>query len=88
MGTKDFTKATMKSCDLLILDDLGKEKQTEWTNQILYEVINSRYEHRKPIVVTTNYSAQELSNRIDSAVVSRLFEMCAFVNVTGVDHRK
>lgn len=88
MGMKDFTKSTMKTCDLLILDDLGKEKQTEWTNQVLYEVVNTRYENRKPIIVTTNYSAQELNERIDNAVVSRLLEVSAFVNVTGNDHRR
>lgn len=87
MGHKDYTKATMKSCDLLVLDDLGKEKRSEWTDQVLYEIVNSRYEKRKPIIVTTNYSAQELANNVDKAVVSRLFEMCVFVNVNGTDRR-
>lgn len=87
MGSKDFTKATMKSCDLLILDDLGKEKRSEWTDQILYEVINARYERKLPIIVTTNFNASELAEHLDDSVASRIVEMCNFVNVTGKDHR-
>ena len=87
IGNKDYTKATMKSCELLILDDLGKEKRSEWTDQILYEVVNNRYEAKKPIIITTNYSAKELATRIDKAVLSRLFEMCVFINMQGEDRR-
>ena len=88
MGVKDYTKATMKSCDLLILDDLGKEKRSEWTDQILYEIVNSRYMSKKPIIITTNYSAKELSNKLDKSVVSRLLEMSAFINMQGKDYRQ
>jgi len=79
------------NCNLLIIDDLGKEKPTEWIMEKLYYIINCRYENNKPIVITSNYSDTKLIDRLtikeDSgtaeAIVSRLFEICQ-----GVDMNK
>ena len=79
--------ALMKKVDVLILDDLGKDKLTEWNNEVLFEVINYRYEHRKPVVITTNATPRELEER-NPAVYSRLCEMCELVTMTGRDYRK
>lgn len=73
---------------LLIIDDLGKEKATEWSNNIIYTIINNRYEDYKPLIVTTNLSVKELENTIGEATVSRLIEMCDGVKINGVDYRK
>ena len=79
--------ALMKKVDVLIIDDLGKDKLTEWNNEVLFEVINYRYEHRKPVVITTNATPRELEER-NPAVYSRLCEMCELVTMTGRDYRK
>lgn len=79
--------ALMKKVDVLIIDDLGKDKLTEWNNEILFEVINYRYEHRKPVVITTNATPKELEER-NPAVYSRLCEMCELVTMTGKDYRR
>lgn len=81
------TKHDMKTVPLLVIDDLGKEKQTVWSDQTLFEIINYRYEHRLPVVITTNLSWNSLPTRYDTAVISRLLEMCIYVNVVGKDHR-
>ena len=73
---------------LLIIDDLGKEKATEWSNNIIYTVINNRYENYKPTIVTTNLTIKELEQTIGEATVSRLIEMCDGVKVNGEDYRK
>ena len=73
---------------LLIIDDLGKEKCTEWSNNIIYTIINNRYENYKPTIVTTNFSVKELENQIGEASVSRLIEMCDGVKMDGFDFRK
>lgn len=73
---------------LLIIDDLGKEKCTEWSNNIIYTIINNRYENYKPIIVTTNLSIKELENQIGEASVSRLIEMCNGIKMDGTDFRK
>lgn len=73
---------------LLIIDDLGKEKCTEWSNNIIYTIINNRYENYKPVIVTTNLSIKELENQIGEASVSRLIEMCNGIKMDGMDFRK
>lgn len=77
----------MKKVDVLIIDDLGKDKLTEWNNEVLFEVINYRYEHRKPVVVTTNATPKELEDRCP-AVYSRLCEICELIPMTGKDYRR
>ncbi len=83
------------SVDLLVIDDLGKEKTSSWVVEKLYEVVNSRYEHYKPIVFTTNYSKNALIDRLayidescGHAIASRLTEICSGVTVNGEDWRR
>lgn len=83
----EHAKYEMKSLPLLVIDDLGKEKQTAWSDQTLFEIINYRYEHRLPVLITTNLSPDELARRYDKAVISRLHEMCIYVSMIGKDHR-
>lgn len=78
----------MKTIPVLVLDDLGKEKKTEWSQQILFDVINARYEHLLPVVITTNLSADELANHVGGAIWSRLYEMCGALTTKGKDFRK
>lgn len=73
---------------LLVMDDLGQEKQSDWNKEILFKIINSRYESMSPIVVTTNCTPMSLQDNIGEAIFSRLFEMCDKVKVSGKDHRK
>lgn len=83
-------------CSLLIIDDLGKEKSSEWTLEKFYQVLNARYEDNKPIAITTNYSMDKLIERLTvnnnietaEAIVSRIYEMCQGVSISGKDYRK
>lgn len=77
----------MCSSSLLIIDDLGKEKQSQFTNELLYRVVNTRYKEMLPLIITTNYTMQELAKRLDYAVFSRIVEMCRAVDMTGDDYR-
>lgn len=76
-----------KNTGLLILDDLGAEKATEWAQEILFILINYRYLYKRPIVVTSNFNLSELSERIGKRVASRLAEMCRIINIVGPDYR-
>jgi DNA replication protein DnaC len=63
--------------DLLHLEDLGAEKQTEWVLEQLYSLVNQRYEDQRAIVVTSNVeSPEELEHQIGKRTVSRLVEIC------------
>lgn len=78
----------IKDIPLLIIDDLGKEKVTEWNREKLFEIINYRYENYLPIIITTNGNAREIEANIGEAAYSRLCEMCQGVAMEGKDYRR
>ena len=95
-ATEANTLAKYSNCDLLVLDDLGKEKPTEWALQMMYSIVDNRYNNLKPIIVTTNYTAGDLVKRFTinndnataSAIIDRLYEMCQYLPITGESFRK
>ena len=66
----------LATVDLLHLDDLGVEKQTEWVIEQLYAVLNERYERERAIVVTSNVEIDDLEKQLGPRIVSRIVEMC------------
>ena len=76
---------------LLILDDFGMERGTEYGLEQVYSVIDSRYRSRRPLIVTTNLTLQQIQNPPDTAhtrIYDRLLEMCAPVRFTGSNFRR
>lgn len=85
-----------KDVDLLIIDDLGKESCTEWSASIFYSIINDRYENMKPVIITTNYGANQLiekmtpkggDNSAITAIISRLQETSMIITMAWRDIR-
>lgn len=81
--------------DVLVLDELGASKPTDWVRDTMAHIINTRYNDKKLTIFTTNYpdtqrSAVEetLEDRIGTRLRSRLFEMCRTVTVDGRDFRR
>jgi DNA replication protein DnaC len=72
---------------ILILDDLGAEKPSEWVAETLYLLINRRYEDMKQTIITSNLTLSELSQRLDDRIASRIAEMCKVVAMKGKDRR-
>lgn len=79
---------SMKHADVLILDDLGAEKPTEWTQAVLFEIIDYRYNSNLPIIITTNCLPEELKEKIGERSVDRLREMCKLVTINHSSFRK
>ena len=52
------------ACDVLVIDDLGKEDAKEWSANMMFLVINTRYEDMRPTIFTSNYPPQALSKRL------------------------
>ena len=76
---------------LLILDDFGMERGTEYGLEQIYAVIDGRYRSGKPLIATTNLTLQELKNPQDTAharIYDRLLEMCVPVQFKGESFRK
>jgi DNA replication protein DnaC len=82
------------SADLLVLDDLGAEKPSEWVEETMNLIVNTRYNERRPTIFTTNYEDLPDETELDSLKVrvgfrlhSRLHEMCEFLEYDGGDYR-
>ncbi len=60
------------SCDLLIIDDLGTEMVTQFTESVVYTLINNRINMRKPMIVSTNIDADRINEMYSQSIVSRL----------------
>ena len=79
------------SFPLLILDDFGMERGTEYGLEQVYNVIDSRYRSRRPLIVTTNLTLSELQNPADRAhqrIYDRVLAMCTPVCCSGINFRK
>lgn len=79
---------TLARCPLLILDDLGAAKTSEWTEELTYRLINHRYEHLLPTLITTNLPIDQLRTALGDRVASRLAEMTERVVLNGPDRRR
>ena len=79
---------TLARCPLLLLDDLGAAKTSEWTEELTYRLINHRYEHMLPTLITTNLPTTELRTALGDRVASRIAEMTERVILTGPDRRR
>lgn len=83
------------SADLLILDDVGVEKATDFTIDVLFRIVERRTKHYRKTVFTSNYSAKELVTRYSKEigsieaqrVVGRIISNAAMVENTGKDRR-
>ena len=76
--------------DLLIIDDLGAERDSEYMWEKVMDVIDARYRAGLPLIVTTNFKPKDLYDPSDirrQRVFSRLKEMCVFLEVQGTDRR-
>jgi DNA replication protein DnaC len=81
-------------CEILLLDDLGAHRVTDWVEDTVASIITHRCNHRKPVIVTTNLPApgnesnkakDSLSDRIGVRAWSRLNEMCKVVQMPNVE---
>ena len=76
---------------LLIIDDFGMERGTEYALEQIYNIIDSRYRSQKPLIVTTNLTLDEIRHPQDTAharIYDRLLEMCVPISCIGVSFRK
>ncbi|MEN6325813.1 MAG: hypothetical protein ABFD18_06365 [Syntrophomonas sp.] len=77
-----------KADQLVVLDDIGVEKPTDWVAERLYAVVDTRYRMERATIFTSNCSEKELTNQLGGRLVSRIYEMAEPVQVIGPDHRR
>lgn len=74
--------------DLVILDDLGAEKYTEWVEEQIFYLVDVRYRMERATIFTSNCSLDFLEKQIGKRTVSRIIEMTIGIKVDGADYRK
>lgn len=78
--------------DLLVIDDLGAQRATEYMMEHVYSVIDGRYRSGRPMVITTNFDADEIKESRDSErwgrIFDRILECCFPVEFTGKSRRR
>lgn len=87
--------APVFEADVLVLDELGASKPTDWVRDTMMQIINTRYNDKKLTIFTTNYldgrrreGDETLEDRIGVRLRSRLYEMCKTVQIEGEDYRR
>lgn len=90
---------TLSNVSLLILDDLGTESRTRWAYEKLYTIIDNRYRAKKPLIITTNLSNEQLRENLkivdfkagiidsEERIYNRLVEVCATIKIKGTSWR-
>lgn len=76
------------AASVLLIDDLGAAKNSEWTEEVTYRIVNRRYEECRPSIFTTNVHPDHFTTTLGARIASRLAQMCEVVEVKGDDRRK
>lgn len=84
--TDNNTIQLVSDCDLLILDDLGAEHSTDYSESLVYQLLNARFSVNKPIIASTNLDGNEIKARYQDRIWSRLFSMRVLL-FCGTDNR-
>ena len=87
----------VRGAELLVLDDLGAERFTDWVEETMNLIVNARYNEKRHVVFTSNYqdlpgdgddeTDGALKERVGFRMHSRLYEMCDFLEYDGPDYR-
>lgn len=91
-GNIDKVMAELSTVPLLIMDDIGAERTTEWTTERLYLIINNRVNNRLPTIYTSNYKLTDLYKHYGATIIaqrltSRINATCTRIEIKGGDRR-
>jgi DNA replication protein DnaC len=80
--------AQYAQASLLLIDDLGAAKESEWTEEIACRLVDTRYANCTPTIFTTNLGVGELRGVVGDRIASRLAQMCTSIVMRGPDRRR
>jgi len=96
-ASKELVLTPFVETELLVLDELGASKPHPWVQDVLYNLLNTRYNKKRVTIATSNFEddpdtasgeKERLEDRLGYRVRSRLYEMCVLVPLKGPDFRK
>ncbi|BED92745.1 MAG: DNA replication protein DnaC [Candidatus Paraimprobicoccus trichonymphae] len=85
--SKNFNYDNLIDCDFLILDDFGEESRSNFSNSIVYNIINNRILLKKPYIIITNLSVAEVEINYSEKIFSRILGSCKILCFVGKDMR-
>ncbi len=89
-GKQDYLD-NLNTFDLLVMDDLGAERNSEYMQEIVFDVINTRYNSGKPLIITTNLTIEEIKKPAEMSnarIYDRILERCVPIPVNGASRRR
>jgi DNA replication protein DnaC len=93
--SKESVLTPYTEAEVLVLDELGASKPHPWVLDVLYNLLNTRYNRKRITIATSNFEddvtsgeREKLEDRIGYRLRSRLYEMCTLVALRGTDYRK
>jgi len=93
--SQDDIVAPYRDADLLVLDELGARRPSDWVREVLYGLLNTRYNRKRLTILTTNFTdepeargGETLETRVGAPVRSRLWEMTQLVPIDAEDFRR
>ena len=78
---------SFSGANIVVLDDLGVEKSSEFTIQSLYIIIDRRYSEMRPTIITSNLTLEEVAEKVGDRIASRIAGMCRVIELKGRDRR-
>lgn len=89
--SKESESQIMKAlltCDLLIMDDIGAEKLTDWVQDVVFRIIDGRYRKQKPILYTSNLHPERLETQLSERTYDRITETSLIIRNKATSYRK
>jgi DNA replication protein DnaC len=78
----------LQMCDLLVIDDIGAEKVSDWVQEVIFRIVDGRYKKVKPIMATSNLEPKELAERIGKRAYDRLIEISQPIKNEATSYRR
>lgn len=78
----------LNTCDLLIIDDIGAEKTSDWVQEIVFLIIDNRYRRNKPIMATSNMEPKELAGQLGKRSYDRILEISQSIENKATSYRR
>jgi len=85
--TNDELIFNVKNCILLLIDDFGAEKTTDWVLETYFEIIDYRYSNLLPTIIATNLTDKEIKEKLSERIMSRIYEVNKGIKLIGKDYR-
>jgi len=87
-GTAGHIMDELINVPFLVIDDFGTQRNTEWELEMLYNLIDSRYEDERSTIITSNQNIAEYKKLASGRIYSRVLEMCRIIFVDLPDYRE